>query len=138
MFPKLNAYFISVYLHHIFLIKLITSIHYSACGIFANKVDVQTLLVLHRDHQMLRKNYQSEIMIIQSDHLLSSTFMGFTFPIPLKQLIVSHRVKACSPKSALHISIDNPDAYSVTAINLQLLQCPVSIKTFRLSNSVLA
>ena len=28
---------------------------------------------------------------------LSSTFISFTFPIPLKQLIVSHRVKAYSP-----------------------------------------
>ena len=126
------------YLHHIFLFKLITSIHYSVCGVFVNKVGIQTFLVLHRDQQKLRKNYQFEVMIIQSDHLLSSAFIGFTFPIPLKQLVVSHQVKACSPKSALHLSIDKPDAYPVTAIHLQLLQYPVSIKTFRPSNSVLA
>ena len=99
-----------------------------------NKVGIQTRLVLLRDQQILRKNYQFEI--IQSDDFRQG-ILGFTFPMPLKKLVVSHRVKACSLKSSQHLSVDKPDAYPVTSINCLLLPFPVSKKTFQSCTSVL-
>ena len=83
----------------------------------------------------MRKNYQFEIIVIQSDHFcqvllwalipsdnfLSSTFIGFTFPIPLKKLLVSsHWVKAYSPERALHLSIDKLDPHAIVPLNLAI------------------